>query len=310
VRSPCLFYAKALALQPGSSAEDVTQRLADEGLDPVPLPTVDAYCHLGTPWPYHPYDPTHLPSYRFLASERVVRFYHPDDAYRHARRILETPRAREVCETLILSRAPHAEITRLLAHRFQWVMSPEAVPVFAHFFWNMEAVDITEVRLLLQVRHERLLASAGSAATETGKDIAVKRSYEMDPRRIAAQLPASPATARLALAQAGLPLGDVAFADTLRAIRDTAALRALEAVQLGGRNGAEAVLGYMGAVRQACDMLGSIDTPEQGIAESIRKLRLRTEQTDTPLLHQLGEHTVEMLPAKDTSSAKPEGEVL
>src|SRR5258706_11783590 len=112
LRSPAEFFIKYLLVHPRRYTVEDIQRL----LDKVDLPFVSvAYVEglrerLAPPDPFRPWERLHSSSQRFLSRERLQRLFFRDKAMDRAQRILETPRAKEFAETMLLTRAPPAAI--------------------------------------------------------------------------------------------------------------------------------------------------------------------------------------------------------
>jgi ribosomal protein L20 len=248
------------------------------------------------PSPFYPTDPLHSASQRFLLRERIRDLFHPNDEVRLALKVLELPRVKEFIEAMVLSGAPDAAITYALGVQRGFRCTNAVLERYKHYFWNTELLDSTDMRALLRLRVE---AAQHSKEPEIQMQMsALHKASFNDPRKVAADLPASPITALMSQMRMGLMPSSIELSKVLETLRAAASIRALEATLNGGPDDSLRALNYSGVVRVATETLEHVAKPDQELREDLGALTLRTEQIPPPVIHQLssGHHTVDLEP--------------
>lgn len=188
-RSPAEYYIKYLLLHPNRySDEDVENALYRYHLDyPGGTYLSRLRQQMEVPIQFFPYDELHFASYRFLCQHKVLRAFHQDEPMRDAVKILESPRAKELVETMLITQDPEA----LVCHRLESLgmrASCEALKRYAHYFWNLSLIDGTELRALLDMRYKQTMFE-GDTVKDVARGNAMKKAAYMDPRWLAANAP-------------------------------------------------------------------------------------------------------------------------
>lgn len=278
----------------------IRERLLDEGLDFIS----DQYLQkvrskMTLPDPFYPDDRGHAPSFSFLVKEKINRLFHRDLPMKMALEILETPRAKEFVEAMQLVHVPSSAIAAYISRQFGTYCTPEALELYAHYFWNINLLDSSQMRVLLQLRIDTL--STYVPEFQDRQSI-LKTAYYKDARKIAADLPYSPTTAMLAQMRLGIRPGKHELALRMLEARDLATVRAVEAVQQDGPGDSQKFLNYANGSRIFEEMIQMVVKPEDQMQEQLKSIALRTDTHTLPSIHQLsgGQHTVEVAPMKES----------
>lgn len=305
-RSPAEHYLKYLVVHPDAHTNDQIREIVGElQLDFVGNAYIDRLrSGLTAPTPFYPAQLRHTSSQRFLIKERIQGLFHPDEDTKRALEVLEKPRVKEFVEAMSLSGAPPQAIAYGLRSQRQFSCTSVAVERYQHYFWNLQFIDSTDTRALLQMRLE---TAASSKDPEIQAQLtALKKARYNDPRVIAADLPASPLTALMSQMRMGLMPSSGQLSQVLETLRTAAAIRALEATLSGGPDDSVRALNFSGVVRVATETLEQVARPDEELNQKLGALLLRTEPAPVPLIHQLsqGQHTVEMQPISKESHAE------
>lgn len=302
LRSPAEFYIKYLACHPDKFTTDaIKERLLDEGLDFISPKYIDGLrAKLKPPKPFHPTDQKHFPSYRFLLNERIDRIFHPDAAMQTAKEILARPRAKEFVESMMLVNAPLTAIAGFITRHRKIFCDVRALETYQHYFWNTDLLDSTQTRLLLQMRIDTV---AEAVPEFKDKKSLLKSAYYKDPRTVAANLPYSPTSAMLTQMRMGIRPTRAEIALRMMEARDTAMIRAIEAVQTDGMGDDQKFMNYVNGGRILEELLQMVAKPEDALRKQLSSIGLRTELAPVQTVHSLtgGQHTVEIAPTKDMS---------
>jgi hypothetical protein len=297
--SPCEFYLKYLVVHP----ERYTVEYIQESCERKQLDFLnEAYVeYLRTrclpPNPFYPSDPLHVRSQRFLFKEKLQQLFLPDDDMKITLRMVEHARAKEFVEAMILSGAPLDRIADALGPHRGFPATPKSVEYFKHFFWNIDLVDSTELRALLQLR-----APVADHVPEKQKKSAgvLNKAFKDDPRVVAANLPNHPLVAMMSQIRMGLMPRNLDLAGLIETTRTLATMRSLEATMLGGPFDSKKALEFSLVAKNMGEMLGTVVKPDEKLREELATIALKTEEGPVPYINELsaGSHTVELSPIK------------
>lgn len=300
-RSPAETYIRYLILHPRKYANaQIKDILLYSQLDYVGDWYVDKLREqLSPPTPFRPFDKTHRPSKRYLLSTGLTWIFHPDAEGKRAFQILELPRIKEFVEAMLTSNAPFEPIAAELTQRRNFACTPLAVQRYREFFWNMDLVDSTELRALLQFRVDQL--AAHSDPQVQAQQSAVKKAFWNDARRTASELPFSPLSALIAQMRMGLMPSKLDLARVLEQGRNFAAIRILEAAANNGRGDSSKAFDYATVLEKITNTLERIVTPDAELYAELAKITLRTDDVPIPTIHQLsgGRHTADLSPTNE-----------
>jgi hypothetical protein len=284
-------YIKYLLLL-GKTPKEVFAKLSAEHLDTVGHQYIEGVRRrLQRPDPFHPTRKNHLPSAIFLRKERVYRLFHRDELMREAFRILGSALGKEKVESMLIVGAPAASIAKLLNRDHQLGISPEGVKIYAFYFYNLELVDRTELRTLLEMRKG-----------DSESDPHWNRAYYQDSRRAAAAMPQAPFAAMVAQIQVGLMPAEAKLQEMLKGVQIVSLARTMQTLSSNGPDDAARAKDYMTTMKLATDLLAGMATPESEVVGAINRIGIKTSQVKpVPLLAEVseGRYTRDLLPTGD-----------
>lgn len=309
IRSPCEFYIKALLVDPeGYTTEQILDRLYAEGLDPIGVSYISAVrLNMAvTPTPFCPNDKTHRLSRRFLLAEGIYDYFHQEDAFKIARNMLKAPKVKEYLETMLILGVPAERIAVGARKHGAPYCTPEAVTMYAHYYWCMDMVDSVQARALLEARVYTYERSSDVGVKRLGE--AVKKASWHDPRRAAAKMPSSPFSAVVAQIQMGYLPSAADKKKVLEVINTLLLARAYEKVLENGQDMPAQLQSLAGAI-EAFDRVGEkLATPDSALREQLNSLAIATTTTSLPLIGTLtgGQHTKDLVLGTDATHASGE----
>jgi hypothetical protein len=218
-------------------------------------------------------DKHHLPSYRFIVANGLTQICYKDRDAVCAFRMVKMPRVKEYIEALTLSGAPADAITRVLLKEKMVVCTKSAVERFRLFFWNLSLVDSTETRALLDMRVEQVAASGDPEVASQYN--ALKNANWSDPRRIAANLPASPFTAAISQIKVGVLPQGLDRGRLLDTTIDVMALRILECALNNGPKDSMKASEYANALRIVREIKADLLPPQDQFEKELRAISLK-----------------------------------
>ena len=297
-RSPAELYIKYLLVHPkGYSNEDIEDILTFAQLDSLGSWYLDRLrVQLQTPQPFHPYNKTHAASQTFLLQHGLRRLFDPDAAVSEALKVLKMPRVKEYVETTIIVNAPLEAVAYHAKRAKNFQISAEGLHFYKQCFWNTELLDSVELRALISRRAHLLTRHANGDIQGQAK--AFQQASYNDPRRLAADMPASPYTAMIALMKLGFMPGKVELVKMAEHAKLGALSRVAESVFRDGPNDCIKAEKYAGVARIMAELVDGMVRPDQELREQLAAIALRTDENRVPLIHELsqGNHTVDMSP--------------
>lgn len=306
LRSPAEYYIKYLLVHPDQyDTPTIKERLLDEGLDFLHESYVEKLrLSLKPPKPFYPMEAGHLASSRFILKHRMNSLFQRTVPMKMALQVLETPRAKEFVESMLLVQVPMTAIAVFVSKHHRLHCTVEALELYRHYFWNIDLLDSSQMRVLLQLRTE--LAEESTPYLKGRKKL-LQNAYYKDARKVAADLPYSPTTATLAQMRLGIKPGKFDLALRMMEARDSAIMRVVESIQQDGPMDSQKTLNYANTSRVLEELLQMVVRPEDGMREQLRSIALRTETRMLPYVHELsgGNHTVDISPLKDPNHDEP-----
>lgn len=300
LRSPAEFYLKYLIVHPdGLSTPAIKERLIDEGLDFISEEYLDRLrLNLVPPSPFYPDDRNHAASMAFILRERINRLFQRDITMKMALELLHMPRAREFAESMLLIQVPLSAIAAFISRHRGVYCTPDALELYSHYFWNINLLDSTQMRVLAMLRID--LAAQNIPEFKDHKDV-LKTAYYKSALRAAVDLPHSPTTAMIVQQRLGVKPSRSDLALRMMEARDTAIMRAVEATQQDGLHDSQKFLNYATGSRILEELLQMVVKPEEEMREQLQSIALRTDPNQLTPIHQLsgGQHTVDVSPQKD-----------
>jgi hypothetical protein len=307
--SPAENYFKYLVIHPECYTDGHIKDVAIElGLDYIGDWYIQWLRHrMRPPVPFYPEDQCHAKSYQYLLRESLVQAFLPGKSMEKANRILSRPRWRELVETLLIAQAPFEAVVHALRVRHRFIADADAIRLYRFFYWNIDLLDSTQLRSLLELRYTGGFHSSGEDREMLAQFPALSKNRHNDPRVIAARLPASPISSVIAQLGLGVMPKRLNLENVVQATMITSTLKTLEGTIMGGQNGAQISQGY-GAVAETMSRLKeAVVNPETNLREDLKRITVATTPNVVPTLRQLtaGNHTVNVQP-----DPKPEEDIL
>jgi hypothetical protein len=306
-RSPAELYLKYLIVRHDKyNDKQVVEVARAQGLDALGAFYIrNLRRSLVTPVPFYPENRQHKPSFRFLMAKDLFRFYCPDRHMEVALRLFGQPRAKELIETMVLSKTPASWIVSALS-REGIKATGEAITHFRAAFFNVDLVDELEMRTLLRLRFQ---ASGTSSDPEFARlEAAYEKEAWCDSRVSAANAPIRSLSTVMSAIRLGMLPSNADFSKVMTATRFVAAIRALEAATRNGRDDHERSQSYMSVTATANTVLESVGSPEEDLQSKLLNIQLRTEEGELPLLEDVsqGLHTAELeIPGGVSANSEP-----
>ena len=304
-RSPAESYIRYLTLPIHElSDKAVFTRLVHEQLDPVREPYIRALRkELRPPTPFRPKDRGHHPSQVFLMKAGLRDFFEDTQPMRQAWAILRNARAKEVVESMALTGAPAMATALFLTRNYRLPTSEAGIQKYCRHFWNLQNVDATETRIMLEQRNSRTV----EGETDEEKK-ARKWAGRRDSRTLAAEMPHSVVSAQIAQLRMGFSLNHRELQSMVETTRALAIARSMEACVIAGEFDSKRALEFAGVAEKMSGVLEVLVRPEEELRKELKKIALKTESPESvPMLHQLtqGRHTIDVLPeaSKDNEDA-------
>lgn len=268
------------------SDEDIVRTLREQQLDypgPGYLPRLRAT--LRPPSPFYPMVETDFASYRFLQKHKVHRLFFRDEHVDAALSILQTPRAKEVVESMLLVGDGRPVICSRL-RRFGFTATAKAVEYYEHFFMNTKLVDPLELRALMSIRVEDIQLQGNDPETVI-RYKAMKQAMYNDPRFMAVNAP-SPVVAAMRLQlRHGLMPNRVDYGRLAEGVRYAALLGAHDAVLRGGPKAAVEARDYAVVVGTMDSILREKGGADEDLQNDLRAIMLGTDDTAVQSIKQL-----------------------
>jgi len=299
-RSPAEYYVKYLLLHPDTYGDDdIVLALSERQLDfPGSHYLVSLRKKLHPPTPFYPYNEQHLSSTEYLLSQGVLTLFQLNASTQRALELLESPRAKQAIEAMVLVDDPDELICRRLAS-MGYGCAARDLKAYKHYFWNMKMVDSTDLKTILVNRAESVLQ--GNDAGNQARYKAMRSAIYQDPRYMVATSPIP----QLAAIKNKMLLGYMPDEGTMSKLKK--ALHLGIAVSL-----ADAVMGNdKDKSMKVRDLASALKTLEESIAESgdedgklveqVVGVSIQTDGEEVPHINEVsgGDHTTSYLPAKE-----------
>jgi hypothetical protein len=306
-KSPCDRYIKYLLVHDdeGRSDEEVVQICHAQELDPLGTYHVRRLrVELTVPVPFYPLDRTHRPSFRFLMAHGIRMLFHPDEHMRAATKLLGYSAAKEVIETMILSKAPMQWIVSAL-QRAGYAAHPETIECYRQHYFDLAHMNQTQIRMFLRLRHYD--ASGGTDPEMTSAEIAYEKAKRLDPRLAAANSPIPGLAAMVAALRIGIRPEASALANMASTSRTLAVLRMIEAGVRDGYDDAMRAAQWAAVAKVSGEILEDVGSPEADFNSKLTAVTLQTEEAPVAMLGALsgGHHTTSMEMIEDAESEQP-----
>ncbi len=298
IKSPAHFYIKVLFACEGLSVEEVHERLLEENLDPVNIPYLQRVRKsMVIPEPFYAYDVTHLPSLAFVQDHGLFRFLKRDKEIQMAKSILGLPRCKEWLETMLIMRAPVSALAPAVQRTWGFKCTPLGVELYSHYFFNIDLLDSTQLRLLMALRFDQPSEENDGVFKEKKK--LLDRFYHKDSRKLAAEMPATKTSILLLQQRLGVLPSKAEPATQFMAAQEQLSVRMLESLNGDSLADSQKALNYAHAARLMQELIDVVVKPEDAMKNELRKITLKTDQKECKSVYELGEaRTVDVLPTE------------
>lgn len=301
-RSPAELYLKYLVLHPRRyTNEEIRDIFEFAQLDFLGNWYVDKIREdLTPPDPFFPFDTKHASSNRYLLATGLSWVFHPDEHGRRAFKILEKPRIKEFVESMTASNAPSIAIARACSRQYRFQCVSTDIDRYRDFFWNLDLVDSTELRALLQLRVDLVENHRNPEVAQTHR--ALKSAFYKDARKAAADLPFSPLSALIAQMRMGASPTKLDLALVVKETQNIVAMRLLESVSISSKGDSSRALDFSSVLEKVTGTLDKIVTPDAQLRDQLAAIAMRTDDVELPSIHALsfGRHTVEVTQMETT----------
>lgn len=260
------------------------------------------------PSPFYPEDAGHRASSVFLLREQLTYAFLPDTAMNQAMRIVQRARPRETLETMVLSGAGDDSVAIALTRRHKMLCSPLTVARFRHYFWNIELLDSTQMRALLDFRNSNVLESPNKDVKN--QYASLNRMRHADPRVIAARLPQSPVTSLIAQMSAGVVPKRPDVSAVLEHAWVQAVTRVAQHTGNGSPNDALMAAQYANTAEAITRLKATLGNPEEALRSDLNRISVATTGHQVPTIQLLsdGRHTTNLQPEpKEEEENKNDG---
>jgi hypothetical protein len=296
-RSPCEAYLKYLIVHPdGLTNEKIRNIVKMQQLDFLGTPYLDNLRQSCVPpTPFYPENPRHAPSMRFLLREGLDIIFRPTEDMRLATKLLDTPRAKELIESMRITGSSNIWIDAAL-RRNNIKSSVAALELYVAYYFNLDLVDPDELDALISKRME---------TGETTKDRdeqqcnyhyreAMKRGQRLQGARAAI----TPFAGMLGLIRRGLMPPNMEITKIAAAARNAALLQATDTMFTNPEQSRD----YAIIVKVMGDLIQQVGDVEDDLREGLAKMMVGTDPKATPNIKELsaGEHTLDLQPIDTT----------
>lgn len=296
--SPAEKYIEYLVSHPeGYSDDDIVGIMQLKQLDFIgPQYFARLRKEIRIPSPFYPENKVHKPSSRFLAAHRIYYLHHPDEAMDLAFRILKEPRAKEMLETMLITRDSERLCARRLSSLIPSVTS-KAVERYKFFFFNIDAVDSYELQALIRLRTEYVPLKTDGYEDQVRT--ALRKAGHQDPRRAMAAHPLPQVAGMMNQMRMGLMPSRADLARMVELAQHASIARTFNTVmtQYGPHAAAEA-RDWTLTTKMLGEVAADIGSPDAGLQRDLQALALKTDSSEVPHISQLtgGDHTVDLQP--------------
>lgn len=287
-RSPAEYYIKYLLLHPDKYGdEDIKRVLREHHLDFPHGNYLDRLrSGLKVPSPFYPLNEFHKASYRFLVKERVHTFYYPDKHTEAALNILNTPRAKELVESMGIVEDPLSLTVTRLQKAGLGTYCVEDLKRYNHYFWNVRLVDSLELRSLVSKRAEEMILDGGKEGDILAAKSMIRAQYS-DPRYNAVNAPSQLMAAIRLQIRFGYMPSRIDTARVAEMAATLAAAGALDAGMVGGPKAAASMRDYALAAAQLSELQRSLGSPNSSVTKELHQMAVQTALDGVPHIDSL-----------------------
>jgi hypothetical protein len=211
-----------------------------------------------------------------------------------ANQLLDKPRAKQQIETLAISRSSPAWIASALS-KLGYETSIKSLEMYLRYYWDLELLDSTEVKVLLRMRTRDDAVRGPEGARWFAEEY---NAMKYDPRVLAADMPIDSIGRMMSIMAMGYMPSKAEFSRIMYAGRNMAAVQFMAATM---RHWSEGSRDFSLAAKNANELLESVGSPEEDLHTQLNSAMLLTDGETPPMLDDLssGNHTVDVLPINE-----------
>jgi hypothetical protein len=205
--------------------------------------------------------------------------------------------------------APNHAVASKISRQYGLPCTADSIEAFRIFFWDLNNLDRTELRVLLRMRAiaapPRDPADAKQMAEATYRQKALEKAFYKDARRLAADLPHSPLSALVTEMYMGFSPSKIDRGKILQVLQDGAMLRLAEEMGANDKGASGRAFDWSIVMKNITEVMESTVSPEAALQEQIQALRLKTRPSSAPVVHQLtgGRHTIDLQPTPEQETS-------
>lgn len=305
-RSPAEFYLKYLLVHPdGYTDGQIRELVKSQQLDFIGMPYLNRLRSVCVPpSPFFPETTAHRPSRKFLRAEKLSVIYDASNKdMQQATDMLHKPRAKELLESMLASHSDNMWVSAMLRHG-GFEVSPEAARLYKHYYFNVDLLDVTELRVILQGRG---IADASKDTDEKMYGTLMLKTNNMDPRRSAAMMTDNNMGALMTTIRMGIMPSNLELSRLAASARTAALVQTKENIHRGF---ADKSRDFALTAKLMSEVMEHIGDAQEDLTRSLANIQLETEEEDVVFINQLsdGNHTVDAVPIDTTAEEVPRGE--
>jgi hypothetical protein len=218
---------------------------------------------------------------------------------RSASRILITPQAKEVVETMLITSASPEWISHALKRK-SVNATPLAIVRYAHYFFDTKMVDADQLRTLINIRSIR---EPTTDVDEQNYNSQFSYAHRAGNRMSAAGSPIAALGTLLSTMRLGIMPSQVDISKLAIAARSASLVGAIESALA---KKPEMTRDYSLAAKMLTEVIEQLGNVDDDLQQGLARLMLATDDRPLPNLKQLsgGEHTLDLQPISDEELKK------
>jgi hypothetical protein len=255
------------------------------------------------PNPFYPEKPAHIPSTRFLIREKIESIFRPNDQHMAtAVRLVDNPRAKELIESMVITRSSAVWICTAL-RRIGVDASTESIERYQHYYFNINLIDRDDL--------ETLMLSRGEEETKDRDEQRLNYNYQRilkTTRRVqSARMAVTPLAGMMNLMRDGLMPSGVEVSRIAAATRTAAIVKTNDCLH---QDTPERGRDFAYIAKMMSEVVQEVGDVEDDLQEGLTKLILKTDNQPTPHIRELtdGSHTLQLEPIEAEGETVENGE--
>jgi hypothetical protein len=243
------------------------------------------------PVPFYPDRRAHAATTRFLIQEGLESIFRPDKHMSMAMGFVDKPRAKELIESMLLTRSSLEWINSSL-RRMQITSTVQAVDYYRFYYFNLDLVDPDAIKAFML---NRAVVPVTNDPNEQRLNELYRQAMLQSERVQSAQMAITPFAGIMSLMRRGIMPSSINLSRIVTATRLAAVIRTDEAVMMGKAGDSR---DYAFVVKMMSEVMQEVGEVSEDLQVGLNKLLLKTEARRIPTLQELsdGHHTVDLQP--------------